>query len=400
VTWVWATILVMPLLAIGVDWVAQLRVSLRSLRRRPAGLVSLIPVDGRLLETDFTLVVPIYGSIRYLENVEWLDQYRSHVLFVTTGSETDAFYEDLYAVADDHGFRVFVGGEALNQEPAGKRETGGTKRDTIVRQAHQVIDTEYVVCIDADTTTEKPVDQLVGAFAASNIDLGSVPLTVANRTSVLGRLQAIEYAMAMRLRRIMPWLISGGCHVARREHHARLMNQHSLFFQGNDVELGLLAIENGMRVGHLDFEVPTNVPDTVRGWWRQRLAWSGGEFRINVVNIRLAARHPFLFFYGLVVVLLLTPVRWLSIATSGWILVAVYAVYVLAVYAVTRALREPLVLLYPLYALVYTVVLLPLGGMSYAGQAIRSRNAGVIGRRGRRAVPGTAHRAELAAHAA
>jgi hypothetical protein len=400
VTWFWLSALFAPLLAFAVDWVGQVRAGVERLREGHARASSLVPVDGTLSEADFTLVVPIYGNMSYLENAEWLAQHGSRVLLATSGSESDAFYRDLNGVAERYGFRVFVGGPALSGRP-GQRSTSGTKRDTIVRDAHQVIDTEYVVCIDADTMTEKPVETLVGAFARSGLDLGSVPLTVANKQSILGRLQALEYAMAMRLRRVMPWMVCGGCHIARREVHARLMAQHSLFFQGNDVELGLLAVEQGLRVGHLDFSVPTVVPDTVRGWWRQRVAWIGGEFRITVVNIRLARHHPFLWIYGLVIVLLLAPLRWLSLDSAGWVLLAVYVCYVLAVVSVTGSVREPLLLVYPLYALLYTMVLLPFGGFSYANQAIKSRNAGLIGRRVRRGANGpTVQASSIAEHAA
>lgn len=397
------TMLALPLLALAVDCSAQLRAQLlrrgrtshradaASTRRRrgPRPVVSLRTTTRRC--EDYTLVVPIYGSISYLENEEWLSQYGAKVLLATSGAETQEFYEALVAVADRHGFRVHVSTTASSngQRDGGapRRATGGTIRDTIVRDAHAVITSRFVVCIDADTVTETSVDLLVGAFEESGLDLGSVPLSVANTGTVLGRLQRIEYVMAMRLRRIMPWMVCGGCHLARREVHADLMARHSLFFQGNDVELGLLAVSLGYRVGHVEFTVPTTVPDTLRGWWRQRLAWAGGEFRVMLVNIRLAVRHPYLYLYGAVISFGLAPLRWWSLAHAGALLAFLVVAYVVVVALVTRDLREPLLLVYPLYALVYALVLLPLGVVTYAHMAIRGRNAGIIrgGRRGRAA---------------
>ena len=383
-TWIWLTALVSPLVALTIDVLGQVRASGRRLAwagrhsTGARGRQRVIAVHAEVAPcTDYTVVVPIYGNIRYLENTAWLSQYGNRVLLATSASETDEFYAALTAIADEHDFRVFVGTEAVGHV-AGKRSTGGTLRDTIVRDAHSVIRSTYVVCIDADTETTESVDVLVGAFAASGRDVGSVPLGVSNPDTVLGRLQRIEYAMAMRLRRVMPWMVSGGCHVARREVHAELMARHSLFFQGNDVELGLLALGSGYTVGHLDFLVPTAVPDTLRSWWRQRLAWAGGEFRIMVVNIRLGLRHPWLWCYGLVITFLMAPVRLWWLPRSGWVLVAVLVCYTVAAAVINRAVRDPVVLLYPFYALLYSTVLVPLGLVTYLQMAVRSRNAGVI----------------------
>ena len=150
----------------------------------------------------------------------------------------------------------------------------------------------YVVCIDADTRTEEPVEHMVGVLAARGLDLASVRLVVANRgAGLLARIQAHEYRMSMRMRRIMPWLCSGACHLGRTEALTRIMDEHSLFFQGNDAELGLLGLKLGYRVGHLDFEVPTAVPASPKAWCRQRLAWTGGEFRLYIVNVGLIRQH-------------------------------------------------------------------------------------------------------------
>jgi len=120
--------------------------------------------------------------------------------------------------------------------------------------------------------TDVSLDYLVGALKEAQLDMASVILTAANRDTLLERLQGHEYRMAMRIRRIMPWMISGGCHLGKREVHRDLMENHSLFFQGNDVEIGILANLKKYRIGHIPFIVPTTVPSTLRGWSRQRTA--------------------------------------------------------------------------------------------------------------------------------
>ena len=392
------TLLVGPLLALGLDFAAQIRSHL-ALRLRATSGASRGPATHRATAQrrqvvavddespaceDFTLVVPIYGDIRYLENVAWLSRYGSRVLLATSSAESEVFYAALGEIARLHGFRVHASTTPTGAAGhAGRRSTSGTLRDTIVRDAHEVLTSRYVVCIDADTVTEQSVDLLVGAFDAAGLDLGSVPLSVANTTTVLGRLQRIEYRMAMRLRRIMPWMVCGGCHIARREVHADLMRRHSLFFQGNDVELGLLAVARGYRVAHLDFAVPTVVPDTLAGWLRQRIAWSGGEFRVMLVNLRLALQHPYLYLYGALVTFALAPLRWWGLSRVGWVAVVVLVAYTASVMLLNRSIRDPLLWVYPWYALSYALVLLPLGGLAYAQMALRSHNAGII-RPGRR----------------
>jgi cellulose synthase/poly-beta-1,6-N-acetylglucosamine synthase-like glycosyltransferase len=261
---------------------------------------------------------------------------------------------------------------------AGQRQVAGTTRDRVVREALGSVSTEYVVCIDADTTTDRPLGEAVGAAQRAGLDVASVPLRVANKGSLLTRLQTHEYRMSMRLRRLMPWLCSGACHLGRTAALREVMLRHSLFFQGNDAELGLIASQLGLRVGHLDFPVPTSVPSSPYAWWRQRFAWAGGEFRLWVVNARLARRHPWFVLYGAGLVHLCWPLRVMSLASPGWLLLGVAIVYIGVVLALNWTGRDYALLVYPLYGLLSSVVLVPLGVLSYVRMALASRNAGVI----------------------
>lgn len=336
-----------------------------------------VPVNGSATCEDFTVLVPIYGSLRYLENVGYLAAYGTRVRLCTTSGETAEFYDGLELLRRAHGFSVFV----ADYHPgvaAGQRQVAGTTRDRVVREALGTVSTEYVVCIDADTTTDRPLGEAVGAAQRAGLDVASVPLRVANTGSLLTRLQAHEYRMSMRLRRLMPWLCSGACHLGRTAALREVMLRHSLFFQGNDAELGLIASQLGLRVGHLDFPVPTSVPSAPYAWWRQRFAWAGGEFRLWVVNARLARRHPWFVLYGAGLVHLCWPLRVMSLASPGWLLLGVAIVYIGVVLALNWRGRDYALLVYPLYGLLSSVVLVPLGVLSYVRMALASRNAGVI----------------------
>ncbi len=58
---------------------------------------------------DFEVLVPIYGAIRYLENVEFLRPYGERVVLCTTTDETAEFNAGLEQVARENGFRIFRG---------------------------------------------------------------------------------------------------------------------------------------------------------------------------------------------------------------------------------------------------------------------------------------------------
>ena len=327
---------------------------------------------------DFTVLVPIYGDVTYLENVDYLRRYGAKVMLCTTSGESAHFYDALRAIAEENDFKVFVSTFRPTSGQSGRRQTGGVTRDGVIRDALQAVTSEYVVCVDADTRTDEALERMVGEVVRQNLDLASVRLVVANDRSMLARLQRHEYRMSMRMRRLMPWLCSGACHMGRTMALRHAMSRHSLFFQGNDAELGLVAYELGFKIGHLPFAVPTTVPDSLTTWWRQRFAWSGGEFRLYVVNARLALRHPFFISYGALLVFALSPMRIISITHPGLVLLAVLGAYWGAVVAANRKYFDTALMVYPIYGLLNSLLITPLGVLAYLNMAIGSRNAGLI----------------------
>lgn len=339
---------------------------------------SQLNFGGSHSREDFAVLVPIYGDVRYLENVEYLSAYGNRVVLVTTNGETSTFYEALEVLSRQHGFRIFRSSYAAPQSK--KRRTGGTIRDRIIRDAlHTGIATApYVVCIDADTATPRSLGELVGELAHRQADLASVRLVPQSGGSFLVRMQQYEYRIAMRLRFIMPWLVSGACHVGRTEVLRDVMSRHSLFFQGNDVEVGLLAKRLGYRVTHIPFEVTTNVPEHFRPWWRQRLAWAGGEVRLFVANIRFAVHHPFFWVYGLGIVLMLCATRWWVVAHPSLVLAAAALLYYVVILYLHWQHRSWWLALMPVYTLAYSLVFVPLGFVTYLMMSIPERNFGII----------------------
>ena len=174
-----------------------------------------------------------------------------------------------------------------------RRSTSRPVRDRLIRNVLATVTEPYVIPLDADSFPGAPLGQLAGELVRRNLDIASVRIMPGNRDeSVLTRLQYFEYWLAMQIRFIAPWLVSGACQVARTPVLKDVMSRHSLFFQGNDVEIGLLSEARGYRIGHIAFEIKSDVPATFIPWLRQRLAWAGGQFRLFIVNIRFARAAP------------------------------------------------------------------------------------------------------------
>ncbi len=369
-----AAILILPLLAVLIDGAAGLRARNRTYE------------FGDLTESNFRILVPIWGQVRYLTNLEYLSQYGAQVTLCTTGNETPEFVAELRQIADCYGFRVFIddpssstGKHRHRVHTHKRRSTSGTIRDRLIRHALAEVAEPYVVPLDADTITRQHLSVLVGELVRRKLDLASIRLVVNNpRVSLLTRLQTLEYRLAMQMRFVAPWMVSGACHVARTEVLTDIMRRHSLFFQGNDVEIGVIAQARKYRVGHIPFEVPTDVPADFKSWLRQRLAWAGGEVRLFIGNPQLILKHPFFWFYGGVVTIIGLFFRWLSITEPSLVLIWALVLYIaLALYLHWKS-KSALVLIMPIYAFISSMVLTPLGIIWYIKMAVADSNWGMI----------------------
>jgi hypothetical protein len=236
----------------------------------------------------------------------------------------------------------------------------------------------YVVCLDADTTTPKPLGLLVGELARRGDDLASIRLVPQEDGPLLVQLQRHEYRQSMRMRFIVPWLVSGACHVGTTEALRHIMRCHSLFFQANDVETGLIGEQLGYRISHIPFEVNTTVPASPKAWWRQRLAWSGGEFRLFIANFRYILKHPFLWAYGGLVTIAMFALRWWALTTPTVALAGVGLVYLSVIVWLHWEHRNRWLVLMPLYSLFNSLVLTPIGIVWYFVMAVPEKNFGMI----------------------
>jgi cellulose synthase/poly-beta-1,6-N-acetylglucosamine synthase-like glycosyltransferase len=356
---------------------------------------------------NFSILIPIFGDMSYLKNVDFLSRYGEHVILCTTTKETPEFNRDIEAVAAKYNFRIYKSDvplasrkakpnpwrlfqktlhgqdqmeEVMAIDSAEQRNLNmGIARDEIIRDSFAAVKTEYCIFLDGDTTAKEPLEKLVGLMIERRLDLASVRVLASKHDSMAEKLQSIEYEFAMDARKVYPWLTSGASMVAKTEVIKEIMSHHSLFFSGGDIEIGKLARMLGYKLDHLSFEFFTDVPPTFRSWFKQRMAWFGGGFRHAVINMhQYTWKHPLFYFYTTFLVYLLTPLRWYEVFKRPLVVPVVIALYwVLLLIFRGRQMRW-YYLLFPFYALTQIMVLPVIGGYMYFRMANNANNVGMI----------------------
>jgi cellulose synthase/poly-beta-1,6-N-acetylglucosamine synthase-like glycosyltransferase len=342
---------------------------------------------------DFTILVPIFGDIAYLKNIDYLKQYSSHVVLCTTTKESDEFNSQLNLIAQHFGFKIFrsevpIASSKFNPNPwklftstltPNLQFSTSIARDEIMRDSFAVVKTKYCLFLDGDTYSEDRLEKLVGLMVEKDFDVASLRVLVSKTDTLIEKLQSVEYELSMDARRVYPWLTSGAATLAKTIFIKEIMKHHSLYFQGGDIEIGRLALILGYKMGHLSFTFYTEVPSTFKAWWKQRQAWFGGGFRHAVINIHVHNfRQPLFFFYNTVLVFLAFPLRWYEAITHPLVLPMVTLIYWFLIFTFHWKKKKWFYFYFPLYALVQIMVLVPIGVFTYFRMAFQSENIGLI----------------------
>ncbi len=250
---------------------------------------------------DFTILIPIFGHMRYLRNITFLKQYAKRTVLCTTTKESKEFNVQIEAIAHQYRFGIYRSDVVLASErhkpnpwklftntlhgktnneiqssDLGAVINKEIARDEIIRDSFSVVKTNYCIFLDGDTTADQDLGQLVQYVYDRKYDICSVRVLASREKTIMEKLQGVEYRLAMDARKIYPWLTSGASMVARTDVIKDIMSHHSLFFSGGDIEIGKLAKLLKYNVGHAHFVFWTDVPETFKTWFKQRLAWSGG----------------------------------------------------------------------------------------------------------------------------
>jgi cellulose synthase/poly-beta-1,6-N-acetylglucosamine synthase-like glycosyltransferase len=326
----------------------------------------ILPQDaGR--SDDFTIVVPLYGDPSYFDTGRAaLSRYRANTLVaIEVGSERMAAFADELAA---EGFGVHrIRMEAPN--PA-----------SLVTRALDAVETTVTVRLDADTVVGDDLPEAVAGLLAARADLASVKVEAANRRTVIARLQNLEYRIAMLTRHYRPWLTSGACIVGRTAALRRIYAHHSHWTPGEDIETGRAAVALRMRIRHADITVWTAVPDTCLALARQRRLWWAGNFRHAIVNAdRNLVHMPVMTIYWLLLI-------WMSFWFKAWsaidwsslprTLPLIYVAYLLVTVVSNLKVLSRWMVLFPLYAMVQSLIMPAFGIWTYACLASRRRRLG------------------------
>ncbi len=379
--------LLVPMLIAMTDFLTLIRVKFK---KEKTG------VNFKKIYPSYSILIPIFGDMKYLKNVDYLKTYGNKVFLCTTTRESKKFNIEIETIAKQNGFNVFRSEVALTSSKAkpnpwklfqktlhgktgGKEIVSDLARDEIIRDSFKVVDGEICILLDGDTTSRQNLDILVGVFSNKKYDIASVRVLASKENTLAEKLQSIEYRLAMDARRIYPWLTSGASMVAKTSVIQTVMQHHSLFFSGGDIEIGKLSRLLGYKVGHLPFIFYTDVPETFKAWVKQRRAWFGGGFRHAIVNFySFTWRHPLFYLYTTFIVYGLTPVRWYEAIEHPEIIPLVITVYWIILFVFHWKYWKWYYFIFPIYALFQVMIILPMGVYTYLKMAYTAKNIGLI----------------------
>jgi cellulose synthase/poly-beta-1,6-N-acetylglucosamine synthase-like glycosyltransferase len=319
---------------------------------------------------DFTIVVPLYGDPKYFANREHLLRYQANVLVaIDVGKPA---MEQFAGALELEGWKVF---RTTLEHPG---------PPTLMRAALLAVTTTYVLRMDADT---RPIDDIalfIESMANDGADLCSTKVLVDDPRSSAQRFQALEYRMAMLSRHFRPWLTSGACFVATTDAMTRILDSHSMWFTGEDIETGRIGFAFRMRLRHLDLRVATEAPGGWAALYRQRRMWWAGSFRHTIVNLdRNALQLPAWSFYYVALVWTGVYFKWASLVSylHPFVLVqtmlALFAVYAAVTLVANWQVRSWRMLVFPPYALLQSILMPFVGSIHYV---VLARRYGRLGR--------------------
>ncbi len=246
-------------------------------------------------------------------------------------------------VASDwpHGLSVVVVDDGSTDSTPDIVARLGLRRTYLVRQVNQgkpaalnaglaVAGTEVVVMVDGDTVFEPgTIAELVAPFADPRVGATSGNAKVANRGSLLGRWQHIEYVMGFNLdRRLLASLgtivtIPGavGAFRAAALRDVRGVSDDTI---AEDTDLTIAIQRAGWRVAYQDRAIAwTEAPSTLGDLWRQRYRWCYGTMQAVWKHRRAVIERRSIGLVGLpyalvfqVIVALLAPI--VDVAAAVW----------------------------------------------------------------------------------
>ena len=252
--------------------------SLASLQRKKemkaalAG-IALMPVDKKPL---VSIIVPAYNeeinSVRTVNSLLMQDYPNLQVIFVDDGSKDNTYKNVSEAFRDVSNVFVYT-------QPNGGKASA-------LNLGVEIADSEYVVCIDADTQLKADaVSQLMKKFYSSDEkEVGAVAgnVKVGNEINMITRWQSIEYITSQNFdRRAFDLLncitVVPGAIGAFKKEAVIKSGGFTTDTLAEDCDLTMRLHRNGYMVRNCNDAVSyTEAPETMRQFMRQRFRWSFG----------------------------------------------------------------------------------------------------------------------------
>lgn len=267
-----------------IHWLFLLGIILGTLRLMLIGILALYQRWSRrnkvfdpAFSPSVAVVVPAYNEekviLRTIASLLASDHPTTFEIIVVDDGSSDATYSAARETfADDPRVRVFT-------------KANGGKSEALNFGVAQT-EADIIVALDADTVfTRDTISKLVRHFADPHIGAVAGNAKVGNRINLLTRWQALEYITSQNLdRRAFDVLncitvVPGAVGAWRRQ----LIEQSGGFTHSTlaeDADLTLSIRKLGYAIVYEDEAVAlTEVPDTVRGFIRQRYRWMYGTMQ-------------------------------------------------------------------------------------------------------------------------
>ncbi len=331
------------------------------------GTLARKPKRTTTYSNDYTILIPISSRPIFKGLYDYLQDKKERVIIVDDSK--DASLEQYVKFLKKNKFKVI-------------KSKGKTFKWGALKGALEHVKTNNVVFLDDDTIPKKDFGYLVGQLEESKADLASVNVYPLNNNNYLEKLQDLEYRFAMLARQNRRWITSGACIPARTESIKKILDNHSGFREGGDIEIGLLARKMGYKVIHSEFEVDTEVPNTFWKWCDQRKKWMGGNFRHTCINAFAGKRDFIYMFYFTFLIWLHLPFRFFYVWLYPIVLPIVILIYIPITFIsnlkISNNIFNPYILLYPLYAIFQVMIIAPFGIWWYFKSAKEQKNWGII----------------------
>ena len=323
---------------------------------------NLLSLRHKPLETnqevfkDYTIIVPIFKDPNYLKNLEYLKKYKDRVVICTVQNESaqmNSFVEKMR----NEGF-VVLGIEL----PSSKFFKEALLKEVLAKES--MLKSKYVCFLDADSIPEDDVGKVCQVMEEQSLDLASLNVIPRCNSNFIEKMQKTEYSISMVSRQYRPWLTSGACVVGKSSVLSEIMEKHSLYFAGGDIEMGVIAKRSHKKVGFVNFKVFTEVPKSFKGWFKQRMDWFCGSFRLSVINADKQLWAPFFLFYTSIMVFLLLPLKFFSFSIDALLLICLTLLLYIGITLVSNwKVRSKNMLIYPFYA-AFQVLIFPFLGIA------------------------------------